>query len=61
MASKSDTSRPNGDSSSPQALRHGNQDVSETGPGEVTSKTGDLGYDANPRKGFGTDPWAPSH
>jgi hypothetical protein len=48
-------------SQSPQAIRHGNQDTFDLGPGEVTKDAGNLDYDANPRQPESTDPWAPSH
>ena len=38
-------------SDSPQSLRRGNEDPVDIHDSPVTSKTGDLGYDANPRKG----------
>ena len=52
--------RSSGDSGSPWLTR-GIEDPVDVDDSPVTSETGDLGYDDNPRKGFGTDPWAPSH
>jgi hypothetical protein len=41
---------------SPQAIRHANADPSDIHDSKVTSETGDLGYDKNTRKSYGTDP-----
>jgi EthD domain len=69
MASKSqsgnDTPKSGGgsskSSSSPLSTRRGNEDPVDVHDSEVTSETGDLGYDKNTRASYRTDPWAESH
>jgi hypothetical protein len=45
-------------SQSPLEIRRGSAEPTDIHDSPVTSKTGDLGCDANSREAYGTDPWA---